>query len=306
MQGGSVPIATPKPISLEAAGRSPPALAEDGDVDLVRIALLLWAHRWWLALAVIITTGAAAYVAFTTPPTWRAEAVVTEVKEQGMGGGAAGQLATQLSGLAALATMGLGADRTERDYQAVLQSRHLVEEFIVRNKLLPQLSGDPKRPLTLWRAVRNFQKNYLVIREDPRRGITTLSVDYTDPTTAAQWATGLVALANELIRTRAMTEAQRNIDYLTAQAEHTTDVDLRRVIFNVLEGETKTEMMAKGRADYAFRTVDPAVPPEIRSGPHRTILLITGFAVGLLLGGVGILGWDCVRRQRARLRRLPS
>lgn len=307
MQGGSVSIASTKPaISLEPGGRSPPLAIEDDEIDLVRVAMLLWAQRWWLALAVVLCTGAAAYLAFTTPKTWRADVVVTEVKEQSMGGGAAGQLATQLSGLAALATLGLGADRTERDYEAVLESRHLVEEFIVRNKLLPQLSGDPNKPTSLWRAVRNFQKDFLIIREDPRRGITTLSVDYTDPATAAQWANGLVALANDIIRTRAMTESQRNIAYLTAQAEHTSDVDLRRVIFNVLENETKTEMMAKGRTEYAFRTVDPAVPPEIRSGPHRTLLLITGFAVGLLLGGVGILGWDWVRRQRVRLRRLPS
>jgi uncharacterized protein involved in exopolysaccharide biosynthesis len=307
MQGGSVPMATPKPISLEPGGRSLPPVPEDDDIDLVRVALLLWARRWWLALAVLLCTGAAAYLAFTTPKTWRADVVVTEVKEQSMGGGgAAGQLATQLSGLAALATLGLGSDRTERDYEAVLESRHLVEEFIVRNKLLPRLSGDPNKPISLWRAVRNFQKDFLIIREDPRRGITTLSVEYTNPATAAEWANGLVALANDMIRTRAMTEAQRNIGYLTTQAEHTTDVDLRRVIFNLLENETKTEMMAKGRPDYAFRTVDPAVAPEIRSGPHRTLLLITGFAVGLLLGGVGILSWDWVRRQRVRLRRLPS
>jgi uncharacterized protein involved in exopolysaccharide biosynthesis len=111
-----------------------------------------------------------------------------------------------------------------------------------------------------------------------------------------------VGLANELLRAQALEEAQRNIAYLTEQSERTTDVDLRRVIFNLIENQTKTVMMAKGRPEYAFRIVDPAVAPEIRSAPHRTLLLITGFAVGALLGALLILAWDWVGQQRARLR----
>ena len=62
-------------------------------------------------------------------------------------------------------------------------------------------------------------------------------------------------------------------------------------------------MLANGRPDYAFRIVDPAVPPEIRAAPHRSLLLIAGFVVGVLLGGMLILAWDWVYRQRERLRR---
>ena len=125
----------------------------------------------------------------------------------------------------------------------------------------------------------------------------------TDPVTAARWANGLVGLANELLRTRALEEAQRNIAYLNAQADRTNEVELRRAIFNLIESETKTLMLANGRTEYAFRVVDPAVPPEIRSGPHRTLLLVTGLLVGLLLGGVAVLIADWVRRQAVRLRR---
>jgi uncharacterized protein involved in exopolysaccharide biosynthesis len=300
MQGGSVAIASPKPaVSLELSERAPLAAA-GGEIDLVALALLMWAHRYWLVLATIVGTAVGAYLAFTTPPTYRADVVTTEVREQGMG--TAASLANQLNGLVNLSSLGLGADRSEHNAEAVLESRLLVQEFITRNNLLPQLSPDPKTRLTLWRAVTRFQKGVVSVRQDPRRGVTTLSVEWTDPATAAQWANGLVGLANELIRTRALEEAQRNITYLNAQSEHTTDVDLRRVIFNLIENETKTLMMANGRTEYAFRIIDPAVPAEIRSGPHRTLLVTTGFLVGLLLGAMLVLAWDWVCRQRARLR----
>jgi uncharacterized protein involved in exopolysaccharide biosynthesis len=177
-----------------------------------------------------------------------------------------------------------------------------VQEYITRNDLLPRLSHGSKVPLTLWRAVQLFEKN-VSIRQDPRRGITTLTVEWTDAVTAARWANGLVALANDLLRTRALEEAQRNIVYLNAQVDRTNEVELRRAIFNLIESETKTLMLANGRTEYAFRVVDPAVSPEIRSGPHRTLLLATGLLVGLFLGGVAVLTVDWVRRRVARLRR---
>jgi uncharacterized protein involved in exopolysaccharide biosynthesis len=301
MQGGSVAIAAPKSaISLESNER-PPQPAGDREIDLVAVALLMWAHRYWLLATTLLGIAVGLYLALTAAPTYRADVVTTEVREQGIGGGAAA-LANQLGGLVNLSSLGIGADRSERNAEAVLESRLLVQEFITRNNLVPQLYPDPKTRPTLWRAVQRFQKGIVSVRQDQRRGVTTLSVEWTDPTTAAHWANGLVGLANELIRTHALEEAQRNINYLNAQSEHTTDVDLRRVIFNLIENETKTLMMANGRAEYAFRIIDPAVPPEVRSGPHRTLLVATGLLVGLLLGAMIVLAWDWVRRQRARLR----
>ncbi len=301
MQGGSVSVASQHPALTPVEARTRAATGGGTEIDLVAVGLLLWARRWWLLAAIVLITAAAAWYAFTTPFTWRADVVVTEVHEQSMGG--VSSLANQLSGgLMNLTNLGLGMNRNEMDYEAVLESRHLVQEFITRNNLLPQLWPDPRKRPTLWRVVRDFQKNVLSIRQDPRRGITTLSVEWTDPATAARWANGLVELANELIRTRALTEAQRNITYLNAQSERTTDVDLRRVIFNLIESETKTVMMANGRPEYAFRIVDPATAPEIRSAPRRTLLLITGFTLGAFLGGLFIVAWEWVGRQRERLR----
>jgi uncharacterized protein involved in exopolysaccharide biosynthesis len=301
MQGGSVQVAPLKPAPMPESGAYVPPASGGTDVDLVAVTLLMWAHRYWLLAAVLLTTAAAAYLAFTTPPTYRADVVVTEVHDQGMG--TAAQLANQISGLVNLSGLGLGANRMEPDFEAVLESRRLIQEYITRNDLLPYLSRGSKTPLTLWRAVQRFEKDVVSIRQDPRRGVTTLSVEWTDPATAARWANGLVALANELLRTRALEEAQRNIAYLSSQVDRTNEVELRRAIFNLIESETKTLMLANGRTEYAFRVVDPAVPPEIRSGPHRTLLLLTGLLVGLFLGGVGVLTADWVRRQAVRLRR---
>jgi len=307
MQGGSVPIANPKPaISVASSERIPVMPSEgaaDGEIDLVAVGLLLWARRYLVLALMVLCAAAAAYYAFTKPTTFRADVVVTEVSEGGLNAAAA--LASQLTGLVNIPSLGFGAGRGQKEAEPVLESRLLVQEYISRNNLVAQLYPNSKKRQTLWRAVQEFQKGILSIRQDPRRGVTTVSVEWTDPTTAARWANGIVALANELIRTRALEEAKRNIEYLNAQIEHTNDVELRRAIYNLIESETKTLMLANGRPEYAFRIVDPAVPPEVKAGPHRALILLTGLAVGALFGGLIVLASDWVSRQRRRLHREP-
>ena len=167
---------------------------------------------------------------------------------------------------------------------AILESRYLVEEFIERHKLLGVLSTDPEAPLTLWRAVEAFRFGVLTIEQDANLGRTTVTVDWTDPDVAAEWANSFIELANEQIRARAIEEAKRNIAYLTEQIAETNVVEVQRVMYNLVQNETQTLMLAHARPDYAFRLVDPAVPPEQRIRPRRTLMVLFGLALGFLVG----------------------
>jgi uncharacterized protein involved in exopolysaccharide biosynthesis len=257
--------------------------SDKDDMDLAAIWRLL-RPRKLLLLGSSLLFGLAAYgVGWLMTPTFKAEAVITAVHEQNTFG--AGALTSQLSGLASLAGVNLGASAgAERDARAVLKSRHLVEVFIQRNNLLPVLFRDSKKPPTLWRGVKRFQDNILNVREDIRQGVTVVAVEWTDPETAAAWANSIVALANELVRTHALELSKRNIDYLNQQVAKTNVVEMQRVMYNLIEGETKTLMVANGRIEYAFNLVDPAVAPETRSSPHRGLMGIGGAFFGMLVG----------------------
>jgi uncharacterized protein involved in exopolysaccharide biosynthesis len=126
-----------------------------------------------------------------------------------------------------------------------------------------------------------------------------VSVEWTDADTAAKWANEYVALANELIRSRVQDESTRNIKYLNQQIEQSNDVELRRAMYSLIESETKRLMLANGRAEYAFSLVDPAVAPEIRASPRRTLIVLAATFCGLLLGCLVALGRDVLIRRRA-------
>lgn len=268
------------------------AVAETDLADIVR---LLWGYKLVICAIAVVFGVAAVFYAFSMTPVFRAEAVLTEVSDRSLGG--TNSIVNQLGGLASLAGVNLGKNGGGES-KAVLQSRRLVEEFVVRYQLAPMLLPDAKKPATTWRAVQKFKDSVLSIRESTLKGTMTVSIEWKDATTAAKWANSFVALANELIRTRAIQESQRNIKYLNEQIAQTTVVELQGVMYSLIESETKTLMLASGRDEYAFTLVDPAVAPEIRAKPQRSLIMLVGVAIGGIFGSVLVFIYHLLRRSR--------
>lgn len=234
-----------------------------------------------LSITAICAVAAVIY-GFTATPIYRAEVVITETPNEGVG---AASLASQFSGLASLAGVSLSpGDAASREAQAVLKSRHLAEEFIKRNELTSELMFGSTQPRTLWHAVEVFRKKVVSFHDDKRTGTTTVAIDWKDPDISARWANGYVALANEVIRTRAIDDATRNITFLNGQISRTNVLEVQHVMYRLIENETKTLMLAKGRVDYAFTSVDPAVPPELRTSPRRALIALGSIVLGLVIG----------------------
>jgi uncharacterized protein involved in exopolysaccharide biosynthesis len=272
---------------------------EDGELSLGAITRYLWRHRMIVVAGGLVGAIISGVIAFTMQPYFKAEIVVTDVRDRDMGGRTS-MIGTELSGLASSIT---GVDLSQAGAQseeaaAVLDSHHLAAEFITRNSLLPVLMPHSRKPPTLWLAVKAFKENVLSIRKDTRKGVTAVTIQWTDPALAASWANEYLALANELIRSRAQQDASRNIAYLTEQLARTGDVELRKVMYSIIEDQTKTLMLANGRKEYAFEIVDPAVAPELKAGPHRLLRTIIGLVVGFAVAGLLTFAWEGIGRLR--------
>jgi uncharacterized protein involved in exopolysaccharide biosynthesis len=59
-------------------------------------------------------------------------------------------------------------------------------------------------------------------------------------------------------------------------------VEVQQAIYRLIETQTKKKMVASTQEEYAFTTIDPAVTPERRHRPRRTILVFTGLLLGLV------------------------
>ncbi len=272
----------------------------DDTIDVIALWRLLWRNKVLIAVVASVFGIAAVILALIATPIYRAEAVVTQVADSGLAV-TSSSLTGRFGGLASLAGIDLGGSGVaSQEAQAVLESRRLVEEFVRRNGLVDELLPPGGDQSTLWFAVQKFRDTVLTISTDEIEATTTVAVEWKDPAVAASWANDLVALANELMRAKALADATRNVAYLQKQVEATNVVEMQRVLYELIENETKTLMLANARADYAFTVVDPAAVPEARVRPKRKLIVLTGVALGLIVVALFVFGRDTVQRYRDR------
>lgn len=283
----------------------PVSTDHEDEIDFMALWQVVWDYKYVIVLATILCGLIAVYFALTATQIFRAETVVTEIRDDELGGAAS--LASRFGGLASLAGVNLARNSgAAPPARAVLNSRRLAEEFIMRHNLQAELFSDAQEPQSLWFAVKQFREDVLSINDDIRKGVTTVVIDWTDPVVAAHWANEFVALANELIRSRASEDANRNIAYLNEQIEQTNVVELQRVMFNLIENETQTLMLANVRPEYAFAVVDPAVPPESRISPRRTVIVLLGGVLGVFIGIIAAFLHNMIRRHRGSVAKSPG
>jgi len=120
------------------------------------------------------------------------------------------------------------------------------------------------------------------ISQDKTSSMVTISVKHFSPAVAKQWVDWLIDAINLEMKTRDLTEAHKSISYLEQQLGKTRLSDLQNVLYQIIEEQTKTIMFAEVREQYAFKTIDPALVPELKDSPKRALICV----LGVLLGGM--------------------
>ena len=257
---------------------------------------LLWRSKW-LVVALTLAFGALATVAsFLMSKQYEATIMLSPVSMKGGQMGSSGGMASELGGIAALAGVSLGGDTAKAEAVAVLQSESLTEGYIRQNNLLTILyrnnwdatrnvwkNTNPEKVPTVWKASRKFDKSIRKVVTQPKTGLVTMTITWTDPKLAATWANGLVQMTNDELRDKAIHESERNIAYLTAEAAKSNVVEVRQAIYSIMKTEINRAMIARGSDEYAFKIVDPATPPELASSPNKPLWLLAGLMAGFVL-----------------------
>jgi uncharacterized protein involved in exopolysaccharide biosynthesis len=271
----------------------------DDPINLRRQLELLWRGRLLIGACTLVVTVIAAVLAFTTPKQYEATVLLEPVvnRADNQRAGALGSLASELGGVAALVGMSMSGDTAKAEALAVLQSEELTEAYISEHNLLPVLYAtkwdaarkawkvsDPAKVPTLWKANRFFDKAVRKITPSPKSGLVTLTMTWTDPVLAARWANDMVKLTNDQLRSKAIDESERNIRYLNGEVVKTTEVEVRRAIYQLMQTEINKAMLARGSEEYALKVLDPAVPAELAVSPKKTLWVALGFGGGLFLG----------------------
>ncbi len=285
------------------------AAADQDEINLVELFMIFWRGKWLIAAVAVVTTLIVGTVAFMLPRKYEAVVLMSPASSNSQQVGGLSSILSQYSGIASLAGISLSGDDRKTESLALLQSTALTERYIRENNLLPvlyakqwdpvqkawKLEGDAKAP-TYWQATERFKKDIRSVSQERKTGLVTLTVTWTDPVIAAEWANGLVQMTNEYSRSKAIQESERNIAFLNEQAAKSNVIEARRAIFSVLESEINKAMLARGNPEFALKVIDPAVAPERPTSPQRKLWVVAGFMAGVLLGSLIVLIRHSVRR----------
>ncbi|MDA0707407.1 MAG: Wzz/FepE/Etk N-terminal domain-containing protein [Proteobacteria bacterium] len=291
-----------------------PPQSYDDEIDLRQLFRVLWDGKWLIGGITFAVAVLAVIVALMLPNIYRAEALLAPNDQEGAGGLSA--LAAQYGGLASLAGINLSAgsaDKTALGIE-VLKSRKFISEFIERHDILVPLmaakdwdseSGEleidsdvydvvekqwvrevspPKKTIPSMQEAYEEFMDILSVSQDKKSGFVRIAIEHYSPTTAKQWVDWLVQDINSTIVQQDVREAEQAIEYLNLQIENTSLTELKNVFFRLIEEQTKTVMLAKVSDEYLLKTLDPAIAPELKAKPKRSLIVILATMLGGILG----------------------
>ena len=259
--------------------------------DLIRYPRLLTAF-------VVAGLSISILIGGLSTPKYRVELVLSIVDEGG-GASAVSGLMQSIGGLASLANFALPASSNRGEvYVATLLSNSFTKDFIEENNLRPILfpdkwdsatqnwSVEADKVPTPFDAVQFFDSDIRSLSRDKATGLMTLSVDWSNPDVAAEWALGLIRAANSRIRQQVIDEAELSIQFLNAEYEKTHVIGLQQAIFRLIESQIHKIMLANVRHEYAFEIVDPPLIPDNdnKIWPNWPLLIFGGVMLGSGLG----------------------
>ena len=281
---------------------------------------ILWSKKWWVSG---ITAGfdvLAAAFSLTLPDIYRSEALLSPNNKEATGG--LSSLIAQYGGLASMAGINLGQESTDDIAVGlqILQSRAFLTGFIDRHDLLVPImaakdwdsetgqlviddaiydtgnetwvrkeSGKPAKP-SLLEAYERLTEDFLIVAQNKRTSFISVAVDYYSPEIAQQWVSLLVQDLNQAVMKQDVTEAEQAIEFLERQIASTSIASLQEVFFALIEEQTKTVMLAEISDEYLLVTLDPAIIPEEKRGPSRSLIVLLGLIVGALAATAVTLG----------------
>lgn len=297
-------------ISPVSSGDFSPVSASN-EIDLKELFFAVWQSKLLVIGITSFFAIASVVIALMLPNEYRSEALLAPANGEQQGG--LGALASQFGGLASMAGLNLGGgsavDKTQLAI-SILKSRQFSQNFIEKRDILPQLmavkawrqSDDtlvydsdiydegaqkwvrdvelPQLPKPSFQEAYKVLSSIVAAQVDKDNGLIRISVEHLSPSVAKNWVTWLVEDINLEMKQREVSEALKSKSFLEKQIAETNIADIRTVLYQLIEEQTKTIMFAEVRDEYVFKTIDPAIVAEEKFKPKRALICIVGTMFG--------------------------
>jgi len=305
-----------------------PETANDDEIDLRIVWQTIWANKLLIAAFTIVFAVGSTLISTLIPNKYTSEMVlIPSLDEQN-----APLIGGRLGGLASLAGFGGrgGVVDNVTIAQEIIKSRAFTTGFVRQHHLeVPLMAAKgwdikekqwiiddkkydsaaqkwvrkvkpPRKPEPSDQELYKAFSKRLNISSDKLTGIIRISFTSLSPEAAQQWLNMLLEDINNHMRQRDIREARRSIKYLQRQLEKTSVKNMEQVFYQLIEQQTKTMMLAEARAEYTFKVIDPAVVPEEKSGPKRSLIVIGAMLGGAFFGMLAAFALSAFRESKSK------
>ena len=284
----------------------------DDEIDLRELFYVLLEGKWIIVSLTAFVSIVGVIYSLSLPNIYESKAMLVPVNSSS---GIAGALGSY-SGLAGLAGISLPSGGDEGNSAKAIQkisSLSFFENNILTNIHLPDLmavkSWNSKtntlafddsiydRNSNTWirdfsypqqqipsaqESFEVFKTAHLSLSEDKKSGFITLAIKHQSPFIAKQWVELVVNEVNAFYRQKDKSESEMAVSYLNQQISITGLSEIKQVIAQLLQEETKKLTLIEANQYYVFDYIDPPAVMEKKSEPKRALICI----LSALLGGM--------------------
>jgi hypothetical protein len=284
----------------------------DDEIDLRELFYVLLEGKWIIVSLTAFVSIIGIIYSLLLPNIYESKALLVPVNSSS---GISGSL-TSYSGLAGLAGISLPSGGDEGNSKKAIQkisSLSFFENSILTKIYLPDLMA-----LKSWNSkintltyddsiyntnsnawIRNFsypqqqipsaqesfevfKTEHLSLSEDKKSGFVTLSIKHQSPFIAKQWAELVANEVNAFYRQKDKLESEKAVNYLNQQISMTDLSEIKQILAQLLQEETKKLTLIEANQYYVFDYIDPPAVMEEKSEPKRALICI----LSVLLGGM--------------------
>ena len=284
----------------------------DDEIDLRELFYVLLEGKWIIVSLTAFASIVGVIYSLSLPNIYESKAMLVPVNSSS---GIAGALGSY-SGLAGLAGISLPSGGDEGNSAKAIQkisSLSFFENNILTNIYLPDLMAvkswnSKTNTLTFDDSIYDtnsntwirdysypqqqipsaqesfevFKTEHLSLSEDKKSGFITLSIKHQSPFIAKQWVELIVNEVNAFYRQKDKSESEKAVSYLNQQISITGLSEIKQVIAQLLQEETKKLTLIEANQYYVFDYIDPPAVMEKKSEPKRALICI----LSALLGGM--------------------
>ena len=284
----------------------------DDEIDLRELFHILLEGKWIIVSLTAFASIVGVIYSLSLPNIYQSEAILVPVNPSSGLSGALGSY----GGLAGLAGINLPSGGDEGNSAKAIQkisTLSFFENSILTNIYLPDLmavkSWDPKTNsiafneniydsnTNTWirdysytqqqipsaqESFKVFKGEHLSLSENIKSGFITLSIKHQSPYVAKEWAELVVDEVNAFYRQKDKSESEKAVSYLNQQISMTSLSEIKQVLAQLLQEETKKLTLIEANKFYVFDYIDPPAVMELKSEPARSLICI----IIALLGGV--------------------